>query len=561
MSAKTAKQSKTAPLFARLLLGRSRATALIDLVDENRGADGARRRRSFPILTVRQDAAILPRKRNLGVAAARHERINNADAKSFDRALRVHVVGDKGKPFFRDKSANRDWFAAAETFWKRWSHHADFVTGASWRECLKKVVSAIAFEGDVVCLFDDGVLSSGKGSGRFAFFSADRICPLAEGDFDAWRRETGREAWTQAGGALFNELGRFAGIVVSKKRGASETLRGESFILTLDPDDPDAAFWRHVSRPDTFDTVRATPDSFASLPSLIDSAEIRVASNVATKQSISRHAILKHDFASDADPRDLDDQDEDVDETAGAGNGEPGANEAGDGAGQADGARAPMPSFENLSQVVRGNSPGGVDVISKDDDFVVTPQTNPNLDVPAYLEEEARHAARAHGLPALLATLKADHSYSGARAEIALAEDHFVDLRQFIEDAFSDWVFRKLIGWAMETGRLDRNAPENWQDSLAWQYPRIPYLDPQKEAAAFVELYKAGLITYEDAGVRPEEIAETQKRDREIFEKAGLDHLSTFASTPGSENALATSANPGNTDPDDKTAREPGDDR
>lgn len=521
-------------IAGRLLGGAARA--LIDLVDNGRGADGERRRRLPPVETKEPDAIVTQRKRALVAAAARGEVTNNADAASCERALRVHVVGDRGKPFFRAGDSD-PWFAEAERFFSEWGAHADFVTGRSWRECLQGVVATVAFEGDLVAVFDDGLLTGGAGSGRIAFFGPDRICPLAPGDFDAWRKETGRAGWTQCAGMLFDEFGRRAGVVVSRRRGASETPISEAFVLVLDPLDPDAAPWCHVSRPRRLDQVRAVPDAAAALPAFIDAKEVREAHSGTVKVSASRHGILKHDYDNDTDPRDLEEIEDEEDADAAEGDGGSSAPESA--SAPAGRSKRPLPSFKGLSDVQRGDSVGAIDVIDKDDEFVVTPQVTPNPNIVPYLEDETRYAARSLGLPALLATMRADHSYSGARAEIALAEDRFRDLRQFLEDAFSDWAAVRVFRWAMRTGRLSAAAPAEWRRSLAWQYPRVPYLDPMKEAQAFTALYKAGLTTYEDAGVRPAEIAETQARDKRLFEAAGLTHLSTFETVPGSESGLA----------------------
>ena len=555
MSARSRRFRKTS-LAGRLFGGAARA--LIDLVDNGRGSDGERRRRLPPVETQAPDAIVTQRKRALVAAAARGEVANNADAASCERALRVHVVGDRGKPFFRG-AGDEPWFDEAERFFKAWSRHADFVTGRSWRECLQGVVASVAFEGDVVAVFDDGLLTGGAGSGRFAFFGPDRICPLAAADFDAWKATNGRTGWTQCAGVLFDDFGRRAGVVVSRLRGAAETKIDEAFVLVLDPLDPDAAPWIHVSRPRRFDQVRAVPDAAAALPAFIDAKEVREAHSGTVKVSASRHGVLKHDFSNDPDPRDLEDIEDEADggETGG-GDDAADAAETAEGAAQpADAGKKPIPSFKGLSDVQRGDSVGAIDVIDKEDDFVVTPQVTPNPNIVPYLEDEVRYAARALGFPALLATLRADHSYSGARAELALAEKRFEDLRQHLEDSFSDWAAVQVFRWAMRTGRLSADAPEGWEESLAWEYPRLPYLDPMKEAQSAVALYRAGLASMEDLGVRPKERAAAMSDDAAIFQSFGVTNCSLFEAAPGAQNGIAGGGEPTDDDDNPKPTDEP----
>ena len=517
-------------LFSRLRAGAARA--LLDLVDDNAGAAGERRRRIRPIERKAPDALVSPYKRQLAVAAARGETMNNADATGFDRALRVHAIGPMGKPFFRANAEDK-WYAEAETFFKDWARHADFMSGFSWRECLQNAVSTISFEGDFVCVFDDGILSGGKGTGKFAFFGPDRIVPLDDTDFETWKKANGREGWTQTSGVLFDKLGRRAGVVVAAGLGQQTVKLADAFVLVLDPADPDAATWCHVSRPRRFGQVRTVPDAVAALPALIDAKEVREAHSATTKVNASRHGILKHDFTGWRDQGDLDAEIDD-EEDAVAGEGAEGA----EGEGAADDAPPPVPQFQGLSSVQRGNSVGAVDVIDKNDEFIVTPQLTPNPNIVGYLEDENRYAGRALGLPSLLATMRADHSYSGARAEIALAWDRFKDAQQFLEDHFSDWAACVLFRWAMATGRLSDEAPAGWERSLAWQYPRIPFLDPEKEATAGVALYRAGLATMEDLGIRREEVFSSMAADKACADKHGVTNCSLFEAAPGTASNL-----------------------
>lgn len=521
-------------LLARLRIGAARA--LLDLVDDNAGAAGERRRRLRSIERKEPDALISPYKRQLAVAAARGETTNNADATGFDRALRVHAVGAMGKLFFR-AAAEDGWYAKAETFFKEWSRHADFMSGTTWRECLQTAVSTLSFEGDFVCVFDDGVLSGKNGTGRFAFFGPDRIVPLDDADFDAWKVANGRAGWTQCAGVLFDELGRRAGVVVTAGVGKQTTKLSDAFVLVLDPADPDAAGWCHVSRPRRFGQARTVADAVAALPALIDAKEVREAHSATTKVNASRHGILKHDFTGWRDQGDLD-AEVDEDEVA-DGSVEGGEGDAGGEADPASNEKERVPSFDGLSAVQRGNVVGAIDVIDKNDDFVVTPQLTPNPNIVGYLEDENRYAGRALGLPAILATMRADHSYSGARAEIALAWDRFTDVQQFLEDGFSDWAAKRVLRWAMETGRLDADAPSGWERSIAWQYPRIPFLDPEKEATAAVALYRAGLATMDDLGIRREEVFAAMAADKACAKKHGVENCSLFEAAPGTASNLS----------------------
>lgn len=520
--------------------------AQLDLTDRNRNAGGAPMRRILPVETQDEEGVTSLHKLRVALAASRDMERNSPEMSTILDALCTFVVGNLGKPFFRGSwegapgvdPALAAWHRKAERWFSEWGRHADFADGSTWRECLHLLVRTLATGGDCVAVFDDGLLTGGDGTGRFAFFEPDQIAPLCEADFGPWAAQ----GYSQSSGVILDRYGRRAGVVVSSKRGAAQVrLEDGAFVLLCDPDRPDDAGWRFVSRKFRFRQMRGLAKAVAALIPILDAHETmnRVRASVKHAASLNYAFSLDPDARPAKDPYDmrgLPTPDE-VDDAAAKAEAAAQAAQASAEATIRDEARrtnlADFPAF------VRGDATGAALVLAKGDTVQQLPNAHPNLNYLEYVRDETDRAARVFGVPHTLVG-KADLNFSASRAEIALAEASFRDFQQFLEDAFSDWAARRVFDWAVATGALDRPPADDWARSLAWQYPRMPYLDPKKEAEAVVARYKAG-EDLEDLGFRPEEMMASKARDKALAEKYGVsDMLSFFEKTPGSPGAAGS---------------------
>lgn len=484
---------KRIPLLARAA---RRVLAWYDFAEPFNAA-GGRKRRPPRIEYHGEEGAtqLSPRRRLEGVDLARNMERNDSATHGLVRQLRVNVVGDAGKLIFSDSG---DWYSAASAYFKRWSRHADFVDGSSWRECLQLAVYALAMEGDFVVMFDDGQLTRRKdedgrpvfGSGRLLFFEADQICNLTEKDFAAWKGEGPRRRWTQASGVLLDGYGRRAGVVISKHRGQTETELRDAFVLTCDPADPDAANWRFVGRKFRLRQLRGTADAIPALCTTQDAAEMQSYELQTAKRAASHYAFIRlkspevapEDVAALPCPAALA-------ENAGTDATDEGNADAAQAA--ASGEEVETDETPNLARITGGQLDASDQVEGIDWD----PAARPSGAVTDFLEFSTRLAGRAHGLNSSYALGRADGSYSAARMDLVMSWVVLRDNQQFLEDALADWVALRVISRAVARGELNQPPDEDWAARIHWTWPTMPSIDEQKEQSALTLRVKNGVAT------------------------------------------------------------------
>lgn len=456
-----------------------------DFFSRGTNPGGGRLRRSPAPETKGEEAIALPWERNTGVALVRDLLRNAPQARGLSKAIRVNTVGPLGKLVFRDDG---EWqTAAAEWFNSVWGRHADYVDGSTWRETLQLCMSAIAFEGDFVAVFDDGSLSVDVkgGTGRIALFESDQICNLSTADFDAWKKATGREDWAQAGGVIVDGLGRRRGVVVCRERGRTEAPITMCLVLVIeDPMDPDAANWRHVSRKFRLRQLRGTPEAFAAAPIIADNHEMLELERIAAKQNSARPATVLLEGQGD------DGADAAITMSGAAA----GVSDSPEGVVAVGGAS----SSSDFSLPALERTGVGVDVVEGVRDIKYKDASTPNSNLAPFVDYGMDLAGMALGIGHSQARMKTDSSYTAFRGDLAITWATFADNQQFIEDAFSDWVARRAIEWAIAHKELGPPPSEDWAAGIAWIYPRQPVVDEGKAVSAFRDGIACGMTTFQE---------------------------------------------------------------
>lgn len=545
---------KAAPAAAAPSSGKARQ---FYSVAEPFNASGGRKRRLARIEHAREEDApnLSPTTRLLGVNQVRDLLRNSPETRGLARTIRVNTIGPYGQIVFRDEG---EWFAAAANYYNHtWAPHADFIDGTTWRECLQLVVHTIAFEGDAVVVFDDGQLSPGKerGTGRLVFFEADQIASVIDADWAEYCKRAGHvradgsPAWHQCSGVILNELGRKCGIVVSRVRGQQAVPWRDALVMLCDPDDPDAAPWRHVTRKFRLRQLRGSADALPGSTIVQDATEMREYELQSAKRASSHYAaVLGKDRPVDpVDMAALPSPDE-----LGAGAAPAASGESSSAAGAS--APAPIPgatdddssiagdlSSSNLSRV----SGGQVDYYEGVEKIEWDPATRPSDRVVEFLEYATRLSGRAHGINASYASGKAEGSYTAFRGDVAMSWLVFFDNQQFIEDAFSDWVARHVLRRAIDLGLIvsKEAAPKDWPSGIRWTYPKMPAVDEQKEQAAVLAKLRNGTTTLRDElGPAWRDVIRQRAEEKKFCAGLGL-VLAQDETTPGSQPTPTTESN------------------
>lgn len=494
------------------------------VVDQPLTRGGGPKRPFGRVETLGEEGILPPHKRQRVISLARDMLRNSPQARGMAKTLRVNVIGDRGKLRFYEYGK---WYKDARAVFKRWARHADFRDHSTFRECLQLAVVTIAFEGDFVVIFDDGCLTGGMGTGRLAFFSSDQICDLDAAGFAPFRDR----GFTQEGGVICDRFGRKCGVVVSRHHGRTQTPREDAFVLLMDPNDPDAASWRHVTRKFRLVQKRGVADAVTTQETVLDSSMMLDYELQTAKAAAANYMLLVDppDAPKPAAPS-LEDLGLDEDGNASGTGGE-----------------------EERTVLDPDDFAGGIDFAAGRLDTapngttaIFPPGNRPNVNLPAFIDWTNDLAGLAHGLTHSWSRGRAEGSYTAFRGDLVMAQGTFTDLQQFIEDAFSDAVAGWVIEHAIRLGRLDP-APENWRDAIAWQYPELPEVDEGKAESAFTAGYRNGGRTLLDR-VGPDwpDIIEQQGRERKKAEQEGVGDLAIFQGTPGAGESKPSGTTDGN---------------
>jgi hypothetical protein len=154
--------------------------------------------------------------------AARNSSTFNGILKQFD----LNAVGTKGGKAIFD-FADSDGIKAE---FSKWTRDADFFDGLSFNTLLKLVLKTYILGGDMVLMFDDGLIED---SGKLVVYEPDEIGSTTP---EALASHYGKYA-RQSLGRVYNGNGRFIGAIVSRsQRGAAEFDPKQSYFLRRNPD-------------------------------------------------------------------------------------------------------------------------------------------------------------------------------------------------------------------------------------------------------------------------------------------------------------------------------------
>lgn len=158
--------------------------------------------------------------------AARNSSTFNAIMKQFDYNA-VGVNAGKVVLNFDDVEASH---RVVQQFAK-WTRQADFFDGLSLNSLLKLILKEIMLGGDLVIMFDNGIVED---SGKLLIYESDEIGNTTP---EALAERYGKYA-RQSQGRVYSPNGRFIGAIVSRsQRGKQEFDPSASYLLQRDPDE------------------------------------------------------------------------------------------------------------------------------------------------------------------------------------------------------------------------------------------------------------------------------------------------------------------------------------
>lgn len=411
-------------------------------------------RRGATVESRGEDWQMTPSQRNQLVNLQRDMMRNSPTRVMQDQQIRVNVVGNVGGKLYAAFPA--EFKAAADEvvsyFNTKWFPRAEFTFRKSFNWILKTALTGQDVNGNVVLVFDDGILSGGDGTGRIRGFEGDEIGEVPD------LSQYFPTGYTQKAGFVYNRLGMFCGVFVSSvqrdrlQRGRG-TLDPSLGILKLDfdPEDDDALVnWILLGDMRRFNQGRAVSPLTSAVTALVDLHETVASEAQAAKLNAQLVGQILQDANVETDavvPSAFDDE-------APAGGALPAEVEFSTKELKAIGAH-----FDQM--------PLGMKIELMD-------TKRPNVNMPAYVEFVTGLIGGTRGLARVYSTLKAQTSYTAFRGEQVMTRPSFEEAQADLEREVCDWAARCVITRAKRLGLIVNELPDGWERMIAWNWPRMP---------------------------------------------------------------------------------------
>lgn len=510
MSRKNRKSSLRTDNAARTKASRPCASA--------RGGAVASLARGYEVLTppqdkMRREAVVETKGEDHQLPAAKRLRITNLlrdmlrNSPAFvmqNRQMCINVVGSVGGKMYAafprgfEKAADE----VMEYFNRVWAPSAEFTYGKGFNWLLKTVLTTKDVCGNVILVFDDGILSGGDGSGRIRAFEGDEIADIS----DFTKRFP--KSYTQSQGFVYNQLGQFTGAFVSTVQRGRSVFDADSGVITLRRD-PFAAMpgnWTVIGDMMRFNQGRAVSPLSSALISLIDLHETVSNEALAAKFNAQLVAQIVHTGSEDAAPQDQ-----------GGFDGESDAFGAPSGGESVETVEIPKnEALKNIGLHAQEMAPGRK--------LELLDTKRPNANMPNYVDFVLGMIGGARGLARVYSSLKAQTSYTAFRGEQIMTWKSFADMQKDLEREVCDWAARCAISRAVRMGLITSPLPDGWEHMIAWVWPRMVEVS-EKDAQSALQLKLQNGVTSLKRELGPgefEKIMAERAAEKKAFDAAGL---------------------------------------
>lgn len=510
MSRKNRKSSLRTDNAARTKASRPCASA--------RGGAVASLARGYEVITppqdkMRREAVVETKGEDHQLPAAKRLRITNLlrdmlrNSPAFvmqNRQMCINVVGSVGGKMYAafPKGYEKAADEVMEYFNRVWAPSAEFTYGKGFNWLLKTVLTTKDVCGNVILVFDDGILSGGDGSGRIRAFEGDEIANIS----DFTKRFP--KSYTQSQGFVYNQLGQFTGAFVSTTQRGRSVFDADSGVITLRRD-PFAAMpgnWTVIGDMMRFNQGRAVSPLSSALISLIDLHETVSNEALAAKFNAQLVAQIVHTGSEDAAPKDQ-----------GGFDGESGAFGA-----PSDGETVEtveIPKNEALKNI-------GLHAqeMPANRRLELLDTKRPNANMPNYVDFVLGMIGGARGLARVYSSLKAQTSFTAFRGEQIMTWKSFTDMQKDLEREVCDWAARCAISRAVRMGLITSPLPDGWEHMIAWVWPRMVEVS-EKDAQSALQLKLQNGVTSLKRELGPgefEKIMAERAAEKKAFDDAGL---------------------------------------
>lgn len=402
--------------------------------------------------------------------ATRNSSTFNGILKQFD----LNAIGTKGgKAIFSFDNADE-----IKSAFSRWTRDADFFDGLSFNTVLKLILKTYILGGDMVLMFDDGLIED---SGKLVIYEPDEIGNTTP---EALASHFGKSA-RQSLGRVYNSNGRFIGAIVSRSQRGEATFDPEqSYFLKRDPDaSMFDSFWmmpRNVFRVAQGRGVSPLAQSLATILDLEDLCGYELAAAKKNSQTLAQVLEETNDSNEDVVEPTAFDKDTDIENMTDEEVEELAKNEA-----------------EEVKTVAldRVNSAGVIyQVMPENYKMELLDTKHPNANMPDFINWLAGRSAAPFGLTREFATF----TPTGAdyRANQLFTERVFEECQKWLEN-ICDWTLYRWTLWANKRGIIKR-TPDTFIYDVDWSWPKMEELDENAHQDAVEKKLRNMTSSYRD---------------------------------------------------------------
>lgn len=334
-----------------------------------------------------------------------------------------------------------------------YTRNVDFSTGDSLNHLLKRILREYIIGGDVVLLFDNGLIED---SGKVLLFESNEIVNVAQSEVE---KRYGKGSCC-VNGKVYSPNGRHIGTIVSKsQRGMQEADPSKCYFLRKDPNMPQLEnAWYHFSC--QWREGRGISQAASAIATIHQLEDLVQSELMASRRNSQIFCWLTSDKKTEEQlPSAFDENtdfegmtDEEIEQAA--------KQEAND---------VQTISFNKAREnsVIYEALPEGISAQQLQ-------MNHPNSNVETMVDFLANRVAASMGLSRVFANGNPEDS--NWRANQLFTRPTIVEFQKLIE-GICDWVFFRFVQYIVNKGRLEYIDPEI-MDYVSWEWSGIDSLDP-----------------------------------------------------------------------------------
>lgn len=460
--------------------------------------------------TKNEDEILDSRKRGKLLDLSRNAFRNNPTFVTILKQFDLNAIGTNGgKAIITFK--NEDFGKKVLREFSNWTRNADFFDGLSLNTLLKLVLKTQLIGGDLILLFDDGLISD---SGKILLYEPDEIGDTDEKEIE---KRYGKGS-KQSLGRVYNSYGQFIGAIVSRSQRGSDKFDSKScYFLKKDPNSTTFNdYWlmpRNVFRVSQGRGISPTTSSLGNIIDLQDYVAYEIAAAKKNAQTLATVSETKEEekeqlpsaFDEDTDFSNM--SDEQIEQAV----------------------KAEMEEVPNKTVTLDRIKAAGCiyQVLPEGYKFDLLDTKHPNTNSAEWVKWLAAYSAAPFGLTSCYATLKCDSSYTAFRGEQLMAQPTFEEAQKALEQ-ICDWILYRWSQWAVKKGIIQNLFEDDWVlDSVEWEWPILKDVDRVKEQQAIALQLKNNTGSYKEVyGSNWKEQLKQIAEEKEYMNSIGLVHPS-----------------------------------